>query len=130
MVCELATRIGGASTVCSRPVASTTFSFRVGFFMISGFLRAGAHIGMSCSRRPCFFGASLSVSFANVSGPLALVLLIGILAHYVPKKWYDWSLTLYVRAPFYAQAGALTLLVLGLQNVVQSGAAPFIYSKF
>ena len=74
--------------------------------------------------------ASLSVSFANVSGPLAMVLLIGILAHYVPKKWYDWSLTLYVRAPFYAQAGALTLLVLGLQNVVQSGAAPFIYTKF
>ena len=31
--------------------------------------------------------------------------LIGALAHYVPKKWYDWSLNLYVEAPFYAQAG-------------------------
>ena len=74
--------------------------------------------------------ASLSVSFANVSGPLALVLMIGVLAHYVPKKWYDWSLTLYVRAPFYAQAVALAALALGLQNVVQSGAVPFIYTKF
>ena len=74
--------------------------------------------------------ASLSVSFANISGPLALVLVIGALAHYVPKKWYDWSLTLYVRAPFYAQAAALAMLALGLQNVVQSGAAPFIYTKF
>jgi alginate O-acetyltransferase complex protein AlgI len=74
--------------------------------------------------------ASLSFSFANISAPLALVLLIGVLAHYVPKKWYDWSLTLYVDAPFYAQAGALALLVLALQNVVQSGAAPFIYTKF
>jgi len=74
--------------------------------------------------------ASLSVSFANVSGPLALVLIVGALAHYIPKKWYDWSLTLYVRAPFYAQAGALAALVLGLQNVVQRGAAPFIYTRF
>ena len=40
--------------------------------------------------------ASLTVSFANISGPLALVLVIGVLAHYVPKKWYDWSLTLYM----------------------------------
>jgi hypothetical protein len=52
------------------------------------------------------------------------------LAHYVPKKWYDWSQALYVRAPFYAQAAALAMLALGLQNVVQSGAAPFIYTKF
>jgi D-alanyl-lipoteichoic acid acyltransferase DltB (MBOAT superfamily) len=74
--------------------------------------------------------ASVTVSFANVSGPLALVLIMGALAHYVPKKWYDWSLTLYVRAPFYAQAAALAILALGLQNVVQSGAAPFIYTKF
>jgi D-alanyl-lipoteichoic acid acyltransferase DltB (MBOAT superfamily) len=74
--------------------------------------------------------ASLTTSFANISGPLALVLVIGALAHYVPKKWYDWSLTQYVRAPFYAQAAALAMLALGLQNVVQSGAAPFIYTKF
>ncbi len=74
--------------------------------------------------------ASLSVSFANISGPLLLVLMIGALAHYVPKKWYDWSLNLYVEAPFYAQAVVLALLALGLQNVVQSGAAPFIYSRF
>jgi alginate O-acetyltransferase complex protein AlgI len=73
---------------------------------------------------------SLTVSFANISGPLALVLAIGLFAHYVPKKWYDWSLACYVKAPFYAQAGVLALLALGLQNVIQTGAAPFIYTKF
>ena len=41
MVCELATRTGGASTVCSTPVASTTFRFRVGVFMISPFIECG-----------------------------------------------------------------------------------------
>jgi alginate O-acetyltransferase complex protein AlgI len=74
--------------------------------------------------------ASLSVSFANVSGPLAMVLVVAATAHFVPKKWYDWSLAQYVRAPFYAQAAALAMLALGLQNAGQSGAAPFIYTKF
>jgi alginate O-acetyltransferase complex protein AlgI len=74
--------------------------------------------------------ASLTVSFVNISGPLALVLAIGVLAHYLPKKWYDWSLGFYVRAPFYAQAGALALLAVGLQSVVATGAAPFIYTRF
>jgi alginate O-acetyltransferase complex protein AlgI len=73
---------------------------------------------------------SLTVSAANVSGPLVLVLAVALVGHYLPKKWYDWSVALYVRAPFYAQAAALALLVLGLQNVVQSGSAPFIYTKF
>jgi D-alanyl-lipoteichoic acid acyltransferase DltB (MBOAT superfamily) len=73
---------------------------------------------------------SLTVSLANVSAPLALILTIAIVAHYVPKRWYDASLSLFVRAPFYAQAIALVLLVIGLQNVLQTGAAPFIYTRF
>jgi alginate O-acetyltransferase complex protein AlgI len=73
---------------------------------------------------------SLSVSFANISAPLAIVLLIGALAHSIPKTWYDFSLTLFVRAPFYAQALALALLVIGLQYVAQTGATPFIYNRF
>jgi alginate O-acetyltransferase complex protein AlgI len=74
--------------------------------------------------------ASLTVSFANVSAPLVIVLTIGILAHYIPKRWYDFSVTLFVRAPFYAQAAALALLVIGLQYVAQTGATPFIYNRF
>jgi D-alanyl-lipoteichoic acid acyltransferase DltB (MBOAT superfamily) len=73
---------------------------------------------------------SLSVSVANLSAPLALILAIGILAHYIPKTWYDFSLQLFVRAPFYAQAAALAMLVIGLQYVAQTGATPFIYNKF
>jgi len=74
--------------------------------------------------------ASLTASAANLSGPLTLILAIGALAHYVPKKWYELSLGLFARAPFYAQATALALLVIGLQYVAQTGATPFIYNKF
>ena len=34
------------------------------------------------------------------------------------------------RAPFFAQAGALAALVIGLQYVAQTGAAPFVYQRF
>jgi len=73
---------------------------------------------------------SLSVSLANVSVSLGFVLLIGVLGHYMPKKWYDFSLMMFARAPFYAQAMALALLVIGLQYVAHTGATPFIYNKF
>ena len=73
---------------------------------------------------------SNTASVANISAGLWTVLAIGFLFHYVPKKWYEISLNLYVRAPFYAQAAALLALVIGIQYVGQTGAAPFIYTKF
>jgi alginate O-acetyltransferase complex protein AlgI len=73
---------------------------------------------------------SLTVSFANISPELAIILAIALLAHYIPKTWYDFSLNLYIRAPFYAQAAALAGLVFGIQSVARSGAAPFIYVRF
>ena len=74
--------------------------------------------------------ASLSVSFVNVSVGIAVVLAVGWVAHYLPKRWYESGLNLYVRAPFYAQAMALAALVFSLRYVVTTGAAPFIYNQF
>lgn len=71
-----------------------------------------------------------TVSFANVSAGIWVILAIAVAAHYIPKNWYDFSLNLYVRAPFYAQAAAMMALVIGLQYVAQTGAAPFIYTRF
>lgn len=73
---------------------------------------------------------SFTASAANISAPLVIVMTIGFLAHYVPDKWYNFSVGLFVRAPFYAQAVALALLVIGLQYVAQTGATPFIYNRF
>ena len=33
-------------------------------------------------------------------------------------------------SPFYVQAASLALLVIALQYVAQTGAAPFIYTRF
>ncbi len=74
--------------------------------------------------------ASLTASLANVSVPLGTVFVIGLVGHYFPKQWYERGLNLYVKAPFYAQAAALTALIFGLRYVVTTGAAPFIYNQF
>lgn len=74
--------------------------------------------------------ASLTASFANVSVPVGTVLVIGLLGHYLPKRLYEGSLNLYMKAPFYAQAIALAALVFSLRYVVATGAAPFIYNQF
>jgi D-alanyl-lipoteichoic acid acyltransferase DltB (MBOAT superfamily) len=74
--------------------------------------------------------ASLTASLANVSVPLGTVLAIGWIGHYLPKKLYDTSLNLYMKAPFYAQAASLAVLIFGLRYVVTTGAAPFIYNQF
>ncbi len=73
---------------------------------------------------------SLTFSLANISAPVAMILTIALLAHYIPRNWYEFLQSIYVRAPFYAQAAALALLVLGLQYVAYTGAAPFIYTRF
>jgi D-alanyl-lipoteichoic acid acyltransferase DltB (MBOAT superfamily) len=69
-------------------------------------------------------------SSANLSAPIMLMMLIATLAHYVPKPAYEFSLRIYTESPFYVQALAMLLLVLGIQYVATSGAAPFIYTKF
>ncbi|HTM48027.1 MAG TPA: MBOAT family protein [Bryobacteraceae bacterium] len=74
--------------------------------------------------------ASLTVSFDNISAPVALVLVIAVLAHYFPLTWQGWVIDRFAATPFYAQAAALMLLAVALQYVAASGVAPFIYTKF
>jgi D-alanyl-lipoteichoic acid acyltransferase DltB (MBOAT superfamily) len=73
---------------------------------------------------------SLSASFSNISLPLAIVLTIGIFAHYMPKKWYDFTTELYVKSPFFVQAAAMVALVIAIQYIATTGSAPFIYVNF
>jgi alginate O-acetyltransferase complex protein AlgI len=74
--------------------------------------------------------ASGTVSFANVSEPVAIIMLIAILGHYTPDDWFKRVTSLFERSPFFVQAAALALLLLAIHYVAATGAAPFIYTKF
>ena len=71
-----------------------------------------------------------TVSFGNVAPGFLVVATIAACAHYLPKGWYDRSLTFYSESPFYAQAAAMALLVVAIQYVGATGAVPFIYNRF
>jgi D-alanyl-lipoteichoic acid acyltransferase DltB (MBOAT superfamily) len=73
---------------------------------------------------------SLTFSAANVTLPIAVVVAVGALAHFVPKPWFETARDRYAATPFYVQAAALMLLVIGLQYIASTGAAPFIYTRF
>lgn len=73
---------------------------------------------------------SLTVSFANVTAPLGIVMGIAAAAHYLPRRWFEWTERRFTAAPFYAQAAALVLLVIAIEYVAATGAAPFIYTRF
>lgn len=74
--------------------------------------------------------ASMTVSFANVSPGFAVILAIAVAAHFAPKNWYELSRSSFVKSPAFVQAGAMALLVLAIQYVAATGAAPFIYTRF
>jgi D-alanyl-lipoteichoic acid acyltransferase DltB (MBOAT superfamily) len=73
---------------------------------------------------------SLTVAWANVPPAVVAVLAIAALAHYVPKRWYEFSRERFAAAPFYAQAAALAVLVMAIEYVAVTGAAPFLYTRF
>lgn len=73
---------------------------------------------------------SLSFSFNNISASLWFILVLAAGAHYIPKKWFDFSTELYAKAPFYVQAACLAALVIALQFVATTGTTPFIYNNF
>jgi D-alanyl-lipoteichoic acid acyltransferase DltB (MBOAT superfamily) len=73
------------------------------------------------------FGNAL---FSNTTPAFLFVLLAGAAAHFIPKSWYDGSIIGFSRTPALIQSAALALLVLAIQRVASTGAAPFIYTRF
>ena len=74
--------------------------------------------------------ASGTIGFTNISAPIQMILAMAIAGHYLPARWWQWTQEQFAAAPFYAQAAALMLLMIGIQYVAATGAAPFIYTKF
>jgi len=107
--------------IASRVITANYVVFCWIFFRATSFENAAAVLGRI---------TSFTVSFANISPAFAIVLAIAVLAHFTPHNWYDFSLRQFIRIPYYAQAAVVALLVLAIQYVAMTGAAPFIYTRF
>ncbi len=67
---------------------------------------------------------------SNLSLPLAVVISLGFIAHWLPDGWFEIARSGFARLPAPVQACALFALALGLYFVASSDVAPFIYSRF
>ncbi len=73
---------------------------------------------------------TFTVGKSNLALPLALVIALGFLAHWIPDGLFEIALKGFVRLPAPAQACVLFALAMGLYFVASSDVAPFIYSRF
>jgi alginate O-acetyltransferase complex protein AlgI len=71
-----------------------------------------------------------SYATSNVSGALWSVLAIAGAGHYLPKAPFEKLRETFVRSPFYVQAAILMALIVAIQYIAATGAAPFIYTNF
>jgi len=69
-------------------------------------------------------------SLANVTLPVALVLVAAAAAHCLPPSWFDRATRVTARAPFWVQGLAMAALILLIQTLAGRGSAPFVYGNF
>jgi alginate O-acetyltransferase complex protein AlgI len=66
----------------------------------------------------------------NLSARVMAVLVVGLVAHFVPRRAYDALRERFVQTPAIAQGIALALVAYALHRVAGARAEPFVYGQF
>lgn len=74
--------------------------------------------------------AAFSWSMANMTLPVAAVLVLAGAAHCLPLSWFDRVALRSARVPFWVQGLAMAGLILLIQTLAGRGSAPFVYGNF
>ncbi|MGD0940299.1 MAG: MBOAT family O-acyltransferase [Terracidiphilus sp.] len=74
--------------------------------------------------------AGLTWGTENITPIFAAVLLAAALIHCLPPKWFEGSVGLAARVPFWAQGLAMAALILLIQTLAGRGSASFVYGNF
>jgi alginate O-acetyltransferase complex protein AlgI len=72
----------------------------------------------------------LSLSAPNLAPKVIAVLAIGLVTHFVPRRWFDRLRDGFVEAPALVQGAALAAAAYALHFAAGSKAEPFIYGQF
>lgn len=73
---------------------------------------------------------TFTTDISNLSLPLALVITVGFISHWMPERSFEIARGGFVRLPAPIQASALFALAIGLYFIASSDVAPFIYARF
>lgn len=118
-----------------RPAEQTTLAVRVlkvlgtlHFVVLSRIFFRGADFGNSVAMFERLFDGSSGLGHLPQQG--LVVLLIGMAAHYTPKRWWLSIEGLFVRLPAPGQAVVLAAVGAALMLVVSHEVVPYIYFQF
>ncbi len=73
---------------------------------------------------------SLTWSVGNITPLVAGALLVAAIAHCLPPCWFEVSVGVAARTPFWVQGLAMAALILIIQTLAGHGSAPFVYGNF
>jgi alginate O-acetyltransferase complex protein AlgI len=74
--------------------------------------------------------STLSTFRPNLDARLLVVLLVGLVSHYVPERWFQRVLAVFEELPAVAQAALLLALALSVREMASLEAVPFVYFQF
>jgi alginate O-acetyltransferase complex protein AlgI len=69
-------------------------------------------------------------SLANVSRPVALVMVAAAILHSLPSHWFERAARFVAWTPFWVQGLTLAGVILLIQSLAGHGSAPFVYGNF
>jgi alginate O-acetyltransferase complex protein AlgI len=73
---------------------------------------------------------SLTWSLGNVTPAFAAVLVLAVILHSLPERWFQSASAFAGRLPFWVQGAAMAALILIIQTLAGRGSAPFVYGNF
>jgi alginate O-acetyltransferase complex protein AlgI len=74
--------------------------------------------------------ATFTTDTTNLTLPVALLIALGLVAHWIPERINNAARDGFVRLPAMAQASALFALAFGLYLIASADFVPFVYSRF
>lgn len=66
----------------------------------------------------------------NLPPAVVCVLAVGLLTHFAPEKWYEWTKSQFARLPGPVQGLALAAAAFLLRELISAEAVPFVYFQF
>lgn len=73
---------------------------------------------------------TLTVDHTNLSTPVAILIALGFIAHWLPERLFETTRKSFIELPALGQAAVIFGLAIGLYFVASSDVVPFIYARF
>jgi hypothetical protein len=73
---------------------------------------------------------TLTTFHPNLHGGVVAVLVLGLVTHWIPERWYERARSTFIGAPAFVQGYVLLLFAIAVRQMAFADAVPFVYFQF